>query len=230
MTQNESLSHIILEHNGYFPLDHPLDQVNTVLHRNDRKDFKDFFYFSLTVSLFVFLVALACLLSRPSAKRTILLTTPLPPLFTFSRPKCRRKNSDADERKTDVNPVYWWIVQPGEETGLKEGRFSLARSSQKVFPHDPEKTRRSSSLYTESSGDLSRHSSISMTTLLSSLHLTRQDSSVSASTCLSSSSVSTRTTSFSENNTDASSSSSGFKKERTSFLHGFLKSSNSGAS
>ena len=123
------------------------------------------------------MLALGCLISRPSAKRTILLTTPTSPLLKIKRKK-RRRNSDESRKQDNVNPIYWWIVQPQEETGLKEGRFSLARSSRKVFPYD--KDRRSSSLYTDSSGgDLSRTSSISMSTIMTSLSISRAGSEVS---------------------------------------------------
>ena len=65
------------------------------------------------------------------------------------------------------NPAFISVTQ--EDTGLKEGRFSLARSSQRTFPYDQKRIRRSSSLYTDSSENLSRNSSISMSTLISSL-------------------------------------------------------------
>ena len=136
--------------------------------------------FSLSVSIVVFMLALGCLISRPSAKRTILLTTPASPLLKIKRKKTR-KHSDDGLKKDNVNPIYWWIVQPQEETGLKEGRFSLARSSQRTFPYDKE--RRSSSLYTDSSGgDLSRTSSISMSTIMTSLSISRAGSDVSSET------------------------------------------------
>ena len=126
----------------------------------------------------MFLLALGCLISRPSAKRTILLTTPASPILKIKRKKTR-KHSGESLKKDKVNPIYWWIVQPQEETGLKEGRFSLARSSRKTFPYDKE--RRSSSLYTDSSGgDLSRTSSISMSTIMTSLSITRAGSDVSS--------------------------------------------------
>ena len=81
-------------------------------------------------------------------------------------PKYLPKSEVEESRSKDsVNPIYWWIVQPQEETGLREGRFSLARSSRRTFPYDKE--RRSSSLYTDSSGgELSRTSSISMSTIM----------------------------------------------------------------
>ena len=79
------------------------------------------------------------------------------------------------------NPAFIIVTQ--EDTGLKEGRFSLARSSQRTFPYDQKRIRRSSSLYTDSSENLSRNSSISMSTLISSLSvdLSRTASSVSTS-------------------------------------------------
>ena len=79
------------------------------------------------------------------------------------------------------NPAFISVTQ--EDTGLKEGRFSLARSSQRTFPYDQKRIRRSSSLYTDSSENLSRNSSISMSTLISSLSvdLSRTASSVSTS-------------------------------------------------
>ena len=82
------------------------------------------------------------------------------------------------------NPVFISVTQ--EDTGLKEGRFSLARSSQRTFPYDQKRIRRSSSLYTDSSENLSRNSSISMSTLISSLSvdLSRTASSVSTSTSI----------------------------------------------
>ena len=171
----------------------------------------------------MFVLALGCLISRPSAKRTILLTTPTSPLLKIKRKK-RRKNSDESRKQDNVNPIYWWIVQPQEETGLKEGRFSLARSSRKVFPYD--KDRRSSSLYTDSSGgDLSRTSSISMSTIMTSLSISRAGSDVSSETQggrLSSG----RSTSLSdygacELETPAETHKT---KQRSSFLHSVLKS------
>merc|ERR1719483_1461515 len=100
---------------------------------------------------------MTCLMMRPSAKRTILLTTPL-----LNEKKSKRKKSPNPQ---NANPIYMWMVQPKEETGLKEGRFTLARSSQKTFTLDPNNRRRSSSLYTESSSapssNLSRTSSMS---------------------------------------------------------------------
>ena len=57
----------------------------------------------------------------------------------------------------------------------------MSRSSRKTFPYDKE--RRSSSLYTDSSGgDLSRTSSISMSTIMTSLSITRAGSDVSSET------------------------------------------------
>ena len=125
----------------------------------------------------VFCLALLCLISRPSAKRTILLTTPTTPLLNTAVRIKTKKPPEENREKKSVNPVYWWLVQPGKETGLKEGRFSLSRSSQKTFPFDRENVRRSSSLTTETSSNLSRASSISMSTNLSTL--SRTDSEVS---------------------------------------------------
>ena len=67
---------------------------------------------SMTVTLFVFCMLLTCLMMRPSARRTILLTTPL------GEKKSKRKKASKQE---NVNPIYMWMVQPKEETGLKEG-------------------------------------------------------------------------------------------------------------
>ena len=67
---------------------------------------------SMTVTLFVFCMLLTCLMMRPSARRTILLTTPL------GEKKGKRKKASKQE---NVNPIYMWMVQPKEETGLKEG-------------------------------------------------------------------------------------------------------------
>ena len=127
----------------------------------------------------VFCLALLCLISRPSAKRTILLTTPTTPLLHRATDRARntQKSPEENKEKKAVNPVYWWLVQPAKETGLKEGRFSLSRSSQKTFPFRRENERRSSSLTTETSSNLSRASSISMSTNLSTL--SRTDSEVS---------------------------------------------------
>ena len=125
----------------------------------------------------VFCLALLCLISRPSAKRTILLTTPTTPLLRNAVRIKTQTCPEENKEKKAVNPVYYWLVQPGKETGLKEGRFSLSRSSQKTFPFDREKVRRSSSLTTESSSNLSRASSISLSTNLSTL--SRTDSEVS---------------------------------------------------
>ena len=76
----------------------------------------------LTAALLVFCCALACLLLRPSAKRTILLTTPL-----LQQQKLRtvRKGKPAAAAKDPVNPIYWWMVQPRAETGLTEGLYIL---------------------------------------------------------------------------------------------------------
>lgn len=126
----------------------------------------------MTVVLLVFCLALLCLLGKPSAKRTILLTTPL-----LHSNNSQAESSENREQRA-VAPVYWWLVQPQKETGLKEGRFSLSRNSQKTFHFDRENVRRSSSLNTESSGNLSRASSISMSTIMSSL--SRTDSEVSS--------------------------------------------------
>ena len=70
---------------------------------------------SLTVTLLVFCVLMSCLMIRPSAWRTILLTTPLKEQGTKER---KKKPSKQD----NVNPIYMWMVQPKEETGLKEGK------------------------------------------------------------------------------------------------------------
>ena len=72
---------------------------------------------SLTVTLLVFCLLLTCLMLRPSARRTILLTTPL----GEKEKKSKRKKSPKQEA---VNPIYMWMVQPKEETGLKEGNQS----------------------------------------------------------------------------------------------------------
>ena len=79
----------------------------------------------MTVVVLVFCLALLCLIARPSAKRTILLTTPTTPLLTKTF-RTKRKNSSEETQQREkkaVNPVYWWLVQPQKETGLKEGRF-----------------------------------------------------------------------------------------------------------
>ena len=183
---------------------------------------------SLTVTLLVFCLLLTCLMLRPSARRTILLTTPL----GEKEKKSKRKKSPKQE---NVNPIYMWMVQPKEETGLKEGnqsaivniydsrnnlgRFTLARSSQKTFTLDRENLRRSSSLYTESSGgNLSRASSMSTSTSF----LSRTDS------------VCTRTSSLSDGDYDQALTQGGGRKGsgdgqaatgggRSSFLYNFLK-------
>ena len=180
--------------------------------------------FSLSVSLVVFLLALGCLISRPSAKRTILLTTPASPLLRIKRRKTRN-HSDDNLKKDNVNPIYWWIVQPQEETGLKEGRFSLARASRKVFPYDKE--RRSSSLYTDSSsGDLSRTSSISMSTIMTSLSISRAGSDVSSETRGVTSSRSTSLSEYGACELEAAQAPAETHKtkQRASFLHSVLKS------
>ena len=151
----------------------------------------------MTVVVLVFCLALLCLLWRPSAKRTILLTTPLTPLLNKKKNSDRKSSAaecEESREKKAVAPVYWWLVQPQKETGLKEGRFSLSRNSQKTFPFDREKLRRSSSLNTESSGNLSRGSSISMSTIMSSL--SRTDSEVSRDSQHSGEEVSQRSSSF----------------------------------
>merc|ERR1712192_89732 len=122
--------------------------------------------------------------------------------------KDKRKKSPKQE---NVNPIYMWMVPPKEETGLKEGRFTLARSSQKTFTLDGEK-RRSSSLYTESSGgNLSRASSMSTSTSF----LSRTDS------------VCTRTSSLSDGDHDQAPAQGDGQAAtgggRSSFLHNFLK-------
>jgi hypothetical protein len=70
---------------------------------------------SMTVTLMVFLMLMTCLMMRPSARRTILLTTIL---GEKEEKKSKRKKSPKQEA---VNPIYMWMVQPKEETGLKEG-------------------------------------------------------------------------------------------------------------
>ena len=70
---------------------------------------------SLTVTVLVFCLLLTCLMLRPSARRTILLTTIL---GEKEEKKSKRKKSPKQEA---VNPIYMWMVQPKEETGLKEG-------------------------------------------------------------------------------------------------------------
>ena len=74
-------------------------------------------FISLTVTLLVFCLLLTCLMLRPSARRTILLNTPL----EEKEKKSKRKKSPKQEA---VNPIYMWMVQPKEETGLKEGNQS----------------------------------------------------------------------------------------------------------
>ena len=68
---------------------------------------------SLVVALFIFFMLLTCLMVRKSARRTILLTTPL---------------VEGKERTgltpVEVHPVYMWMVQPKEETRLKEGELN----------------------------------------------------------------------------------------------------------
>lgn len=167
-------------------------------------------------------MALGCLISRPSAKRTILLTTPASPLLRIKRKKTR-KNSGDSLKKDKVNPIYWWIVQPQEETGLKEGRFSLARGSRKIFPYDKE--RRSSSLYTDSSsGDLSRTSSISMSTIMTSLSISRAGSDVSSETRGASRSTSLSDYGACELEAAPAPAETHKTKQRASFLHSVLKS------
>ena len=170
----------------------------------------------------MFLLALGCLISRPSAKRTILLTTPASPLLRIKR---KKKNSDENLKKDNVNPIYWWIVQPQEETGLREGRFSLARGSRKIFPYDKE--RRSSSLYTDSSsGDLSRTSSISMSTIMTSLSISRAGSDVSSETRGVTSGRSTSLSDYGACELEApqAPAETHKTKQRSSFLHSVLKS------
>jgi len=192
---------------------------------------------SLSVTLFVFCIFFGYLLLKPSAKRTILLTTPTSPLFNLKRNKIKETCEDpeviSDNPKKDVvNPIYWWLVQPQEDTGLKEGRFSLARSSKKTFPYDQKKIRRSSSLYTDSSDNLSRNSSISMSTIISSLSmdLSRTGSSVSTSTSVISDENLPNYGACSNSNrlrTDSEQSGDSNRNKRTSFLYGFLKTSGS---
>jgi len=189
---------------------------------------------SLSVSLFVFCIFFGYLLLKPSAKRTILLTTPTSPLFNLKRNKLKEKCKDPEvisdnPRKDKVNPIYWWLVQPQEDTGLKEGRFSLARSSQRTFPYDQKKIRRSSSLYTDSSENLSRNSSISMSTLISSLSvdLSRTASSVSTSASVISDDNVPNYGACSNSKRDSEQSGDSSRNKRTSFLYGFLKNSGS---
>jgi len=119
---------------------------------------------SMAVALFIFCMLLTCLMVRKSARRTILLTTPLV-----------EGKEKTGLTPVEVHPVYMWMVQPKEETRLKEGKISLTRSSQKILNLRRENLQKSSysSLHTESSSDnLSRASSI--TSIIS--YLSRSDS------------------------------------------------------
>ena len=85
------------------------------------------FFFSLSVSLFVFCIFFGYLLLKPSAKRTILLTTPTSPLFNLKRNKLKEKCKDPEvisdnPRKDKVNPIYWWLVQPQEQRWKQDFR------------------------------------------------------------------------------------------------------------
>ena len=42
--------------------------------------------------------------------------------FPFSFQKGKKKNSSETGSSETANPIYMWMVQPKEETGLKEGR------------------------------------------------------------------------------------------------------------
>ena len=70
---------------------------------------------SLVLTMLMFCMVLSCLMLRPSAKRTILLTTSLKKMDT------KRKLLKKDR----ASPLYMWMVQPTEETGLKEGDHVL---------------------------------------------------------------------------------------------------------
>jgi len=133
------------------------------------------------ISLAVFLLVLFCiilsLLCRPSAKRTVLLNTPLTPLLKGKKGKPEEPTSSET-----ANPIYMWMVQPKEETGLKEGRFTLTRSSQRTFSVSDQSgrsTRRSSSLSSVHSSGLSRSSSLALSRTDS---ITTQASRISMST------------------------------------------------
>ena len=100
---------------------------------------------SMTVTLMVFLMLMTCLMMRPSASRTILLTTPL---------LDNRSKDNENEKKNhsrQANPFYAWMVQPLAETGIKQGQFFLARSSQK-FSFDREKLTKSLRSFDTDSG------------------------------------------------------------------------------
>ena len=72
---------------------------------------------SMMVALFIFCMLMTCLIVKRSAKRTILLTTPL-----------LERRERTGLTPTEVHPVYMWMVQPNEETKLKEGeRYGPAR-------------------------------------------------------------------------------------------------------
>jgi len=79
--------------------------------------------------------------------------------------KGKKKNSSETGSSETANPIYMWMVQPKEETGLKEGRFTLTRSSQRTFSvsgQSGRSTRRSSSLSSANSSGLSRSSSLAL--------------------------------------------------------------------
>ena len=88
---------------------------------------------SMTVTILAFCIVLTCLMMRPSAKRTILLTTPLlvniilhfetSLIQTFKEKEKKSKRKKSPKPPENVNPIYMWMVQPKEETGLKEGEF-----------------------------------------------------------------------------------------------------------
>ena len=167
-----------------------------------------------------------------TGKHDIQIISKLIMILKEKQKKSKRKKSPKQE---NVNPIYMWMVQPKEETGLKEsefwfryiqsltncksGRFTLTRSSQKTFSLDRDNLRRSSSLFTESSsvGNISRTSSMSTSTSF----LSRTDS------------VCTRTSSLSEGDDPAPTNGGGRNGSgdgrgvagggRGSFLYNFFK-------
>ena len=63
----------------------------------------------------------------------------------------QEKEKERRSKSKNANPIYSWMVQPLEETGIKSGQFNLARSSQRLN-FDRENLKRSSNSFSVDSG------------------------------------------------------------------------------
>ena len=61
------------------------------------------------------------------------------------------KENEKKNHSRQANPFYSWMVQPLAETGIKEGQFFMARSSQK-FSFGREKLTKSLGCFDSDSG------------------------------------------------------------------------------